>query len=91
MSATQARHVAAAIEAAGLGQRRLSAPYFAEVAIRVPDAARRHSALAEQGIVAGHLLESDYPELADTLLLAATELTTDADVEALVEGLGSTR
>ncbi|MEX0625967.1 MAG: aminomethyl-transferring glycine dehydrogenase subunit GcvPA [Chloroflexota bacterium] len=91
MSATQARHVAAAIESAGLGQRRFSAPYFAEVAIRVPDAARRHEALAEQGIVAGHLLGSDYPELADTLLLAATELTTDADVEALVEGLGSTR
>ena len=34
---------------------------------------------------------SDYPELADTLLLAATELTTDADIEALVEGLESTR
>jgi len=91
MSATQARHVAAAIEAAGLGQRRFSAPYFAEVAIRVPGAARRHAALAEQGIVAGYPLEQDYPELADTLLLAATELTTDADVDALVEGLGSTR
>ena len=81
----------AAIEEAGLGQRRFSAPYFAEVAIRIPEAARRHAALAEQGIVAGYLLGSDYPELADTLLLAATELTTDADVEALVEGLESTR
>ena len=56
LSATQARHVAAAIESAGLGQRRFSAPYFAEVAIRIPDAARRHAALAEQGIVAGYLL-----------------------------------
>jgi len=91
LSATQARHVAAAIESAGLGQRRFSGPYFAEVAIRVPDAARRHAAMAEAGIVAGYLLESDYPELTDTLLLAATELTTDADVEALVEALGSTR
>jgi glycine dehydrogenase subunit 1 len=91
LSATQARHVAAAIEAAGLGQRRFSGPYFAEVAIRVPDAARRHAAMAESGIVAGYLLERDYPELADTLLLAATELTTDADIEALVEALGSTR
>jgi glycine dehydrogenase subunit 1 len=83
--------VAAAIEAAGLGERRFSAPYFAEVAIRVPDAGRRHAALAEQGIVAGFPLWSDYPDLADTLLLAATELTTDADVEALVAALGSTR
>jgi len=91
LSATQARHVAAAIEAAGLGERRFSAPYFAEVAIRVPDAGRRHAALAEQGIVAGFPLWSDYPDLADTLLLAATELTTDADVEALVAALGSTR
>ena len=91
LSATQARHVAAAIESAGLGERRFSAPYFAEVAIRVPDAARRHAALAEQGIVAGFPLWADYPDLADTLLLAATELTTDADVEALVEALGSTR
>ncbi|MBA3688229.1 MAG: aminomethyl-transferring glycine dehydrogenase subunit GcvPA [Chloroflexi bacterium] len=91
LSATQARHVAAAIESAGLGERRFSAPYFAEVAIRVPDATGRHAALAEQGIVAGYPLGSDYPQLADTLLLAATELTTDADIEALIAGLESTR
>ena len=91
LSATQARHVAAAIEAAGLGQRRFGAPYFAEVAVRVPDAARRHAALVEQGIVAGFILERDYPELADTLLLAATELTTDADIATLVEALAATR
>ncbi len=91
LSAVQARHVVSAIETAGLGQRRFSAPYFAEVAIRVPDASRRHAALAAQGIVAGYPLERDYPELADTLLLAATELTTDADIDALVEGLGATR
>ena len=57
----------------------------------VPDAARRHAALAERGIVAGHLLERDDPDLADTLLLAATELTTDADIERLVAGLEATR
>jgi glycine dehydrogenase subunit 1 len=91
LSATQARHVAAAVEAAGLGERRFSAPYFAEVALRIPDAARRHAALAEQGIVAGFVLERDYPELRDTLLLAATELTTDADIAALVAGLEATR
>jgi len=90
LSVTQTRHAAAAIEAAGLGRRRFSGPYFAEVAIRVPDAARRHATMAEGGIVAGYPLASDYPELADTLLLAATELTTDADVEALVEALRST-
>ncbi|HEY7525629.1 MAG TPA: aminomethyl-transferring glycine dehydrogenase subunit GcvPA [Candidatus Limnocylindria bacterium] len=91
LSATQARHLSSALEAAGLGERRFRAPYFAEVAIRLPDAARRHAALAEQGIVAGYPLWRDYPELADTLLLAATELTTDDDVAALVRALDESR
>jgi glycine dehydrogenase subunit 1 len=90
LSATQARHVASAIEAAGLGERRLSAPYFAEVAVRLPDAERRHRALAERGIVAGYPLVGDYPELAGTLLLASTELTTDDDVAGLVDALQAT-
>jgi glycine cleavage system P protein (glycine dehydrogenase) subunit 1 len=91
LSATQARHITGAIESAGLGERRFSGAYFAEVAIRIPDAVRRHGALAERGIVAGLPLGADYPALADTLLLAATELTTDADIAALVDALGSTR
>jgi glycine dehydrogenase subunit 1 len=91
LSMLQARHAVAAIEAAGLGERRFSAPYYAEAAVVVPDAARRHATLAEEGIVAGYLLGDDYPELADTLLLAATELTTDADVARLIDGLERTR
>ncbi len=90
LSTVQARHLAAAIEEAGLGERRFSAPYFSEVAVRVPDAARRHAALAEQGIVAGHPLWRDYAELGDTLLLAATELTSDEHVERLVDALKAT-
>jgi glycine dehydrogenase subunit 1 len=91
LSMAQARHVAGALEAAGLASRRFSGPYYAEVALEVPDAARRHAALAERGIVAGLVLERDYPPLTDTLLLAATELTTDADVERLVAELEATR
>ena len=91
LSVAQARHVAGALEAAGLGGRRFTAPYFAEVAISLPDAERRHAALAERGIVAGHPLGRDYPELAGTLLLAATELTTDEDVAALVGALAEVR
>ncbi len=88
---TQARHAAAAIAAAGLGTRRFSAPYGAEVAIEVPDAARRHAALVERGIVAGALAGRDYPELGDVIVLAATELTTDDHVRRLVAGLEATR
>ena len=87
LSMVRARQTAAAIEAAGLGTRRFSAPYYAEVAIHLPQGARRHAALAERGIVAGYQLEHDYPALRDTLLLAATELTTEADIAALVSAL----
>jgi glycine dehydrogenase subunit 1 len=87
LSTVQARHLVAAIEDAGLGERRFSAPYFGEVAVRLPDAARRHAALLERGIVAGYQLSRDYPQLDDTLLLAATELTTDEQVDRLVEAL----
>ncbi len=91
LSVIQTRHLAAAIEAAGLGERRFKAPYFAEVAIQLPDAARRHAELARDGIVAGYLLERDYPELRDTVLLAATELTRDEEISAFVAALGASR
>jgi glycine cleavage system pyridoxal-binding protein P len=88
---TQARHLAAAMEEAGVGVRRFGGSYFAEVAMRVPDAARRHAELAERGIVAGYLAERDAPELRDTLVLATTELTTDDDIARLVSALEVTR
>ena len=91
LSVTQARHLASALEDAGLAQRRFDGPYFAEVTMRLPDAARRHAALVERGIVAGYLPERDEPELRDTVLLAATELTTDDDIARLVDGLRATR
>jgi glycine dehydrogenase subunit 1 len=47
--------------------------------------------LAEKGIAAGYRLGRDYPELDDSLLLAATELTTDDDVERLVAALEALR
>lgn len=91
LSMLQARHLAGALESAGLAERRFGGSYLAEVALRLPDAARRHAALAERGIVAGHLLERDEPELRDTLLLATTELTSDRDIERLVAALDQTR
>ncbi|MDQ2674011.1 MAG: aminomethyl-transferring glycine dehydrogenase subunit GcvPA [Chloroflexota bacterium] len=90
LSSLQARHLADALETAGIARRRFSGPYLAEVAMVVPDAARRHAALAEQGIVAGYLAARDDAALEDTLLLAATELTTDADIARLVQALGET-
>jgi glycine cleavage system P protein (glycine dehydrogenase) subunit 1 len=87
LSMTQARHTAAALASRGLAERRFENPYFAEVVVRLPDGARRHALLAEQGIVAGFVLERDYPDLRDCLLLATTELTTDAHIDQLVAAL----
>jgi len=89
LSAVQARHLVATLETKGIATRRFSAPYFSEVTLRVPAAAWRHADLVERGILAGLVLESEYPELADTLLLAATELTTDEDIGRLAAALGA--
>ena len=91
LSMTQARHLTGALVAAGLAERRFGGTYLNEVALRVPDAARRHAALAERGIVAGYPLGRSEPALHDTLLLAATEVTTDADIDRLVAELEETR
>jgi glycine dehydrogenase subunit 1 len=90
-SATQVRYLVSTLEGAGLAERRFTAPYLNEVALQVPDAPRRHAALVEQGIVAGLTLAPEYPELRDSLLVAATELTTDRDIERLAEALEGTR
>jgi glycine dehydrogenase subunit 1 len=91
LSTTQARHLVSALTDAGLAEPRFDGPYFAEVTMRVPEAARRHAALVERGIVAGHLPERDEPTLRDTMLLATTELTTDDDIDRLVDALEATR
>jgi glycine dehydrogenase subunit 1 len=91
LGAAQARHLVGTLEAAGLAERRFGGTYFNEVALLLPDAARRHAELAAGGIVAGLVLDGSDPRLGDTLLLAATELTTDADIDRLVEALEATR
>ncbi|MEO6577701.1 MAG: aminomethyl-transferring glycine dehydrogenase subunit GcvPA [Candidatus Limnocylindria bacterium] len=90
LSVFQARHLVGELERRGLGDRRFSGVYLNEVAVRVPDAARRHAVLAEQRIVAGLPLADVDANLADTLLLATTELTTDDDIARLLAGLEAT-
>ena len=91
LGASQARQLVGTLEAAGLAERRFAGPYLNEVAVRLPDAARRHAALAERGVVAGLPLETVMPELRDTLLLASTELTSDGDIDRLVDELEASR
>jgi glycine dehydrogenase subunit 1 len=68
--------------------------FFNEFTIRLPKpAAPIVEALARQGIMAGvpvSRLEPHRPELADLLLVAATETVTDADIAAFASALRGT-
>jgi len=69
----------------------LNDSFFNEFTIRVPgDAAEVVDALTHDGILAGvpvSRLEPDRPELANLIVVACTETTTDADRAAFVAGL----
>jgi glycine dehydrogenase subunit 1 len=69
----------------------LNKTFFNEMTIRVAvPAAALVEALAAQGILAGvpvSRLEPDNTAVANLLVLAATELTTDEDIAALVAAL----
>jgi len=59
---------------AGVG-RRFQAPVFHEAVLRLPtgQAQTLYDGLVSEGILGGYLLEAEFPELADTLLVCATE------------------
>jgi glycine dehydrogenase subunit 1 len=70
----------------------LNETFFNEFTIRVPgDAAEAIEKLAAKGVLGGvpvSRLEPDRPELADLIVVAATEINTDADRAAFVKALG---
>jgi glycine dehydrogenase subunit 1 len=67
---------------------RFAAPTFNEFVLRVPGrAAAVLAALREREIVGGLDLGRFYPELADCILMTATELTTAAQIERLAAAL----
>ncbi|TAM76538.1 aminomethyl-transferring glycine dehydrogenase subunit GcvPA [bacterium] len=64
------------------------APFFNELVVRVPGRAGDVlAALEAKGILGGVDLGRWYPEYADAILMTATELTTDADIDALSAAL----
>ena len=69
----------------------LNDAFFNEFTLRLPrPAGEVVAALAERRILAGvpvSRLYPDQPELAELLLVAASECTTDADIDALTSGL----
>ena len=72
--------------------RRFDAPVFNEVAIRVPQgttAATILAGLQKHQILGGIDLGRFYPEFADTILMNATELTTNAEIAKLASALAT--
>jgi glycine dehydrogenase subunit 1 len=76
---------------AGVGAPRVHpGPYLNEFAVRVPDAARVHRALLDRGVLAGLVLGEvmpGEPGLEDALLVCATEVTTDAEIDRFAAAL----
>ena len=67
---------------------RFSAPAFNEIVVRVPQPASTVlDALRARGVIGGLDLGRFYPELADCILMNATELTTSGQIAQLVDGL----
>ena len=87
--AARARQLETALSDAGI-ERVHSSDYLNEFAVRVPNAREAHATLVDRGFVAGLPLVNWYPDdpdLADALLLCATEVTTDDDITSFASAL----
>ena len=91
LGASRAAELEAALAAVG-AERLHPGPYLNEFAVRVPDARTVHRRLLEAGILAGLVLadaEPDDPNLAEGLLVCATEITTPAEIVAFAGAMSA--
>jgi glycine dehydrogenase subunit 1 len=89
LGAARARELEAALAEAG-APRLHAAPYLNEFAVRVPDAAAVHARLLGSDILAGvplAELEPGRADVADALLVCATEVTTRSEIERFAQAL----
>jgi len=86
-NARKARHALGRLRDRVGAELAFTAPFFNEFVVRLPDARRRHQRALERGVLAGVPLGQWYPQLADALLMCATEVHTADDVERLAEAL----
>jgi glycine dehydrogenase subunit 1 len=74
---------------AGKAKPRFSGPFFNEFVISVSDPEAVNKALLKKKIVGGLPLGRFYPELKDSMLLCATEMTKREDMDRLAEGIAT--
>jgi glycine dehydrogenase subunit 1 len=92
LNLSRSRDLAAAVTAIPGFEAKFDAPYFNEFVVRVPGrAADVLSELENKHVLGGVDLGRFYPELADCILMTATELTTAADIATLVAALKDAR
>jgi len=84
----RARELQAKVTSVGGFSARFRAPTFNEFVVRVPGRASAVlAALSARRILGGVYLGRFYPELADCILMTATEMTTPAEIDTLVSVL----
>jgi glycine dehydrogenase subunit 1 len=66
---------------------RFSGPFFNEFVTTVPDPDALNKALLKKKIIGGLPLGRFYPELKDSMLVCATEMTRREDMDRFAEGL----
>lgn len=69
----------------------IDAPFFDEFVVCLPEQSSVKEIvthLLDHGILAGYILENDYPELKNRLLVAVTEMNTREEIDLLSETLG---
>jgi len=74
---------------AGKAKPRFSGPFFNEFVVSVNDPEAVNKALLKKKIVGGLPLGRFYPELKDSMLLCATEMTKREDMDRLAEGIAT--
>jgi glycine dehydrogenase subunit 1 len=80
----RSRELATRVSSIGGCTLQFEAPFFNEIVVNVHQPAREVLAKLEQrGILAGVDLGRYYPEYSDCILMAATELTSSAEIESL--------
>lgn len=62
--------------------------FFNEFIVKIPDAKKLVAKMTKNGIFAGILLENQYPQLKDCLLIAVTEKRTREEIEAYCKMIG---
>jgi glycine dehydrogenase subunit 1 len=72
---------------AGRVKPKFSGPFFNEFVIDLPNHEAVNKALLKKKIIGGLPLKKFYPELADGVLLCATEMTRRSDMDHLAEAL----